>query len=388
MISIKDEIIETKIYDLKINENIYSLSIEMNNNKYIIFTLKKKNANEYHYHMKKFQYNELIDKLLLVSKYYDDLSKIVKFIDISISKQLIDLIEDKNHIKIHIKKIIDFDEVDCYLDLDKLELTTDEKLKINKLEYEQIIKENKELKNKISNLEKNINSLNEKNNEIKKENKIINEKLNNQKEEITKIKSENNNLQKKIISLCNFIEIFNSNILTNCDEKNKFINLIKNGIKNTELIQLKLLFRASRDGDNNTAFHQKCDNKSPTISIIQTKDNYIFGGYTEHKWDSTSICVSNKENETKKTFMFSFNKLKIYNGKNGGYIHCGTGEGPWFCNGAGAQGNNYFKTNNSYQWELEQNKESWEGFTEKFELVGGKKNFYVKEVEVFEVKSL
>ena len=96
---------------------------------------------------------ELIDKLLFVRKYYDDISKIVIFIDISILKQLIDLIKDKNHIKIHINKIIDFDEVDCYLDLDRLELSTDEKLKINKLENEQIIKENKELKNMISNLE-------------------------------------------------------------------------------------------------------------------------------------------------------------------------------------------------------------------------------------------
>ena len=49
------EIIETKIYDLKLNGNIYSLSIGINNNKYLIFTLKKRNSNEYYYYMRKFQ---------------------------------------------------------------------------------------------------------------------------------------------------------------------------------------------------------------------------------------------------------------------------------------------------------------------------------------------
>ena len=177
------------------------------------------------------------------------------------------------------------------------------------------------------------------------------------------------------------LSFFGSKLITDISQ----INLIKTGIKNfdnSKKIKLSLLFRASRDGDTINAFHNKVDGISPTISLIQTKNNnYIFGGFTDHSWDSSSGCV-----KTNNTFMFSFNKNKIYVGKNGGLIHCSKDEGPWFCGGSGVYQDHYFNTNNSYQWELSKNKNCWEGFTEDFELVGGGQNFTVNEVEVFKVE--
>ena len=172
---------------------------------------------------------------------------------------------------------------------------------------------------------------------------------------------------------------FDSKLITHISQ----IDLIKTGIKNydhSKKIKLKLLFRASRDGDTIGAFHKKVGEISPTISLIQTKTNYTFGGFTDHAWDDTSDCI-----KTNNTFMFSFNKNKIYIGKNGGMIHGAKNCGPWFCGGSGVCNDNYFTTTNSYQWELETNQGCFEGFTEDFELVGGKKNFTVKEVEVFQV---
>ncbi len=64
----------------------------------------------------------------------------------------------------------------------------------------------------------------------------------------------------------------------------KQIELIKTGIKNfnkTKELQLKLLFRASRDGDNNKKYHELCDGISPTINIIKSKNGYIFVGNTD-----------------------------------------------------------------------------------------------------------
>ena len=76
--------------------------------------------------------------------------------------------------------------------------------------------------------------------------------------------------------------------------------------------------------------------------------------------------------------------MKIYDGKNGGYFHCGTDCGPWFCGCVGVEGDNYCNTEESYQWEI--NKFGYfEGFTEEYELVGGTRNFAVEEVEVFKV---
>jgi len=46
----------------------------------------------------------------------------------------------------------------------------------------------------------------------------------------------------------------------------------------------RLLFRASRDGFEAAAFHSKCDNKGPTVTIVKSVHN-IFGGFTEESWD-------------------------------------------------------------------------------------------------------
>ena len=179
-----------------------------------------------------------------------------------------------------------------------------------------------------------------------------------------------------------FIHTHNSKLITNISE----IELIKTGIKNFESskkMKLNLLYRASRDGDTTKAFHEKVDGISPTISLIKAKNNYIFGGFTDHAWDIKGGCI-----KTNNTFMFSFNKKKIYNGKNGGYIHCEEGHGPWFCGGSGVLGENFFTKDTSYEWELTKHKELFDGFTEEFELIGGDgvKNFKINEVEVFKVE--
>ena len=49
----------------------------------------------------------------------------------------------------------------------------------------------------------------------------------------------------------------------------------------------RLLFRASRDGFAAAAFHSKCDNKGPTVTIVKSANN-IFGDFTEVSWSSPS----------------------------------------------------------------------------------------------------
>ena len=50
----------------------------------------------------------------------------------------------------------------------------------------------------------------------------------------------------------------------------------------------KLLFRASQDGFTAQAFHGRCDNKGPTVTIVKSGNN-IFGGFTENSWKSKYI---------------------------------------------------------------------------------------------------
>jgi hypothetical protein len=49
----------------------------------------------------------------------------------------------------------------------------------------------------------------------------------------------------------------------------------------------ELLYKASRDGFDATVFHDRCNNKGSTITIVQSTDNYLFGGYTSVAWTSS-----------------------------------------------------------------------------------------------------
>jgi hypothetical protein len=50
----------------------------------------------------------------------------------------------------------------------------------------------------------------------------------------------------------------------------------------------RLLWRGTRDGFSANAFHQRCDHRSGSLTIILDSDGNVFGGFTPVKWDSTS----------------------------------------------------------------------------------------------------
>ena len=69
---------------------------------------------------------------------------------------------------------------------------------------------------------------------------------------------------------------------------------------------LKLIFRASEHEFKSSAFHSKCDNKGPTLTIIKTNNGNLFGGYTPISWNSTiwDFC----KDESNSSFLFSLTK--------------------------------------------------------------------------------
>jgi hypothetical protein len=57
--------------------------------------------------------------------------------------------------------------------------------------------------------------------------------------------------------------------------------------------ELKLLYRGSRDGFAAADFHRLCDGKGPTLTVVQTPQGCVFGGYASASWTSASgIWVS------------------------------------------------------------------------------------------------
>ncbi|GES76346.1 carbohydrate-binding module family 13 protein [Rhizophagus clarus] len=79
--------------------------------------------------------------------------------------------------------------------------------------------------------------------------------------------------------------------------------------KLTSSYEFNLLFRGSRDGFTRDKFHEICDNKSPTVTIIKVEDsNEILGGYNPVEWKSNSSYGI-----TKDSFIFSFDNNRIEN---------------------------------------------------------------------------
>jgi hypothetical protein len=66
--------------------------------------------------------------------------------------------------------------------------------------------------------------------------------------------------------------------IINSEQRELLINWIGGNKK------FKLLYRASKDGYLADIFHAKCRDKGPTITIIKSRDGYIFGGYISSSW--------------------------------------------------------------------------------------------------------
>jgi len=74
---------------------------------------------------------------------------------------------------------------------------------------------------------------------------------------------------------------------------------------------IKLLYKASRDGDSYQNFYRYVM-KGPTITIVLTTKGYKFGGLTSLSWKNPHMGEnSNKYYEDKNAFIFSLNKKKI-----------------------------------------------------------------------------
>ena len=52
--------------------------------------------------------------------------------------------------------------------------------------------------------------------------------------------------------------------------------------------QWKLIYRGSRDGYTAKVFHQLCDNKGATMTVIRAQNGCIFGGFTSISWSSVT----------------------------------------------------------------------------------------------------
>ena len=98
------------------------------------------------------------------------------------------------------------------------------------------------------------------------------------------------------------MEIYFSKILNEND-----ITLLKSWLPNKPS-NINLLFDTQRDGDSSSTFHDKCDGKSPTLVVIKSKNDYVFGGYATSPW----IANNDGNISAPNSFIFSLNQKQKY----------------------------------------------------------------------------
>ena len=89
--------------------------------------------------------------------------------------------------------------------------------------------------------------------------------------------------------------------------------------------ELSLLYRSSRDGVGEAAFHSKCDNKGCTLTVIETTDGFVLGGYSNTPW-----LRDNTWRAANKAFLFVLSgndiaypcKMKLKNANDDNAVFC------------------------------------------------------------------
>jgi hypothetical protein len=143
--------------------------------------------------------------------------------------------------------------------------------------------------------------------------------------------------EEQIDSLLGYIKIFgnisvnnfDSSILhTNIKKQETIINWIREKT-NKNFIRFEKIFIMNKNGNSSKDFHKYCDNNGPTLTLIKTINNKIFGGFTPLNWDISGV---DKIDENNQTFIFSLSSMKKYDmiNKDKSAICCNREYGPSF----------------------------------------------------------
>lgn len=332
---------KTETIEYNSDKDTYIINISFNAQE-IIFNIKNGNPYQYAQFESKFNFSDL-KQISLFFGQFTDVNKI--------GNLYINLLKGKKIIISHIQDIINLSFLNITdekinLSIKKKELIGDEKYdKLSEI-VNKLINEVKELKEENEKMRNEINQLNQ----FKLD---IEEKIKKKEKKYSILKG--------------------SSILK--DKQN--VDLISNWIEPERNISYKQIYKATRDGGTGTDFHKFCDNKGPTLTLIEATNGYIFGGYITISWESPEGWTY-KGNDNN-AFIFSINnKQKFPIKDNSKVIYNYKLNGPDFgCNDIYLEQTTFLNTNSScgqYSYKAPP------------KILAGGSEFQVKELEVYSVQ--
>ena len=144
-------------------------------------------------------------------------------------------------------------------------------------------------------------------------------------------------------------------------------------------INYNILFFSKVDGDKASTFHQKCDKAKRSLVLIMDNEGNRFGGFTLRSWSGKNI-----QKKDEKAFIFSIDKNKIYPVlPDEVAIGCYPSFGPIFFGCQIRVFDNFFtKGGSTYLKGLNYATE------EDYELTDGNQTYGIKELEVYDIKTI
>ena len=176
----------------------------------------------------------------------------------------------------------------------------------------------------------------------------------------------------------NKIEFKNDLYYSRVFNNDGYLKNIMNWISPNKKINFYLIYNLSY-GNTSKSFHDYCDNKGPTLTVIYATSGYYFGGYTTENWDCSGAYKKDGN-----AFIFSLNNNAYAKASNDNAIYCASNYGPTFGGGhdlyiadkCSENSNNTNTTNYTYK------------IGGSYYLNGGSCNFQVSRLEVYQVKIL
>ena len=158
------------------------------------------------------------------------------------------------------------------------------------------------------------------------------------------------------------------------------IKWIKKQTNKTSIEFKKIIYKKNGNKKNAqqiNAINEGYYEKGPTLLLIKTGKNKIFGGFTPLNWNKNGGAIYDESNET---FLFSLNLIKQYNLKNKSIaIKCLSNSGPIFGN------NDLIVDQDMKKGKINNNENS--SFDNLKELFGEKEeeSFNIKEIEMYTI---
>ncbi|TNV84827.1 hypothetical protein FGO68_gene15877 [Halteria grandinella] len=210
--------------------------------------------------------------------------------------------------------------------------------------------------------------------------RLINQTKQNKKYSDNLVKSLENRLQIKQAQERNHVDqlrqnfesfkLLNSKILKTETQQNQMRKFFEQAGRNLSFSQL--LYRGSQHSFSASSFHKFCDNKPFTLTIIQTSQGVIMGGYTEQSWEG-----EDNYKQDQNAWLFNIEEPKIFKVNDDGKFAIVTNQsfGPTF--GGGYDLHISDDCNSKYQSYIDC--DTYNGFSK------GKQLLRIEEIEVFSV---